>query len=387
MSDGIKQLELFRTPELTQAVETGILKMLEAQERPSASELLSRLDNEVGVHGRFDVVDAILRLQTTKSLTREARRYLLNLIESGDLDLALRGPADKRREVESLVDDLLHASSIYRSSISFHGMIEFMGRFREYAPYNNMLVRIQNPSCSFYATEKDWLKRFGRHIKEDARPMLILAPMHPLLTVYPLDDTEGRPVPEELRKFGRFAGPWQSKRLDNLVENARRHKVRVDFRPLSSTYAGFAQALGASGEWKLRIAVHDGLDEPSRFGVLCHELAHVFLGHLGSDHDAWWPARDGVSRRTREIEAESVAYIVTTRFGLTGTSASYVSRYLDGEVLPSTVSIDNIGKVAGRIMRMAEKLLAPPRPKPPKRVRKARLWSGLGEPGGLWRGL
>lgn len=186
MSDGIKQLELFRTPELTQAVETGILKMLEAQERPSASELLSRLDNEVGVHGRFDVVDAILRLQTTKSLTREARRYLLNLIESGDLDLALRGPADKRREVESLADDLLHASSIYRSSISFHGMIEFMGRFREYAPYNNMLVRIQNPSCSFYATEKDWRKRFGRHIQEDAWPMLILAPMHPLLTVYPL---------------------------------------------------------------------------------------------------------------------------------------------------------------------------------------------------------
>lgn len=253
MSDGIKQLELFRTPELTQAVETGILKMLEAQERPSASELLSRLDNEVGVHGRFDVVDVILRLQTTKSLTREARQYLLNLIESGDLDLALRGPADKRREVESLVDDLLHASSIYRSSISFHGMIEFMGRFREYAPYNNMLVRIQNPSCSFYATEKDWLKRFGRHIKEDARPMLILAPMHPLLTVYPLDDTEGRPVPEELRKFGRFAGPWQSKRLDNLVENARRHKVRVDFRPLSSTHAGFAQALGVSGEWKFAI--------------------------------------------------------------------------------------------------------------------------------------
>ncbi len=194
MSDGIKQLELFRTPELTQAVETGILKILEAQERPSASELLSRLDNEVGVHGRFDVVDAILRLQTTKSLTREARRYLLNLIESGDLDLALRGPADKRREVESLVDDLLHASSIYRSSISFHGMIEFMGRFREYAPYNNMLVRIQNPSCSFYATEKDWRKRFGRHIQEDARPMLTRLTAPPFWEQYAAGSRAREPV-------------------------------------------------------------------------------------------------------------------------------------------------------------------------------------------------
>ena len=39
MSDGIKQLELFRTPELTQAVETGILKMLEAQCKRRAQDL------------------------------------------------------------------------------------------------------------------------------------------------------------------------------------------------------------------------------------------------------------------------------------------------------------------------------------------------------------
>ena len=55
-------------------------------------------------------------------------------------------------------------------------MIEFMGQFRNYAPYNNMLVRIQNPTCRFYATAKDWAERFGRMVKEDARPMLILRP-------------------------------------------------------------------------------------------------------------------------------------------------------------------------------------------------------------------
>jgi len=40
-----------------------------------------------------------------------------------------------------------------------------------------MLVRLQNPTCGFYATERDWDDRFGRNLKEDARPMLILAPM------------------------------------------------------------------------------------------------------------------------------------------------------------------------------------------------------------------
>jgi hypothetical protein len=45
-------------------------------------------------------------------------------------------------------------------------MVCFMARFRDYAPYNNMLVRLQNPTRSFYATERDWQDRFGRTLKK-----------------------------------------------------------------------------------------------------------------------------------------------------------------------------------------------------------------------------
>ena len=47
---------------------------------------------------------------------------------------------------------LLRQSAAYRGSKEFQEMVGFMGSFRDYAPFNNMLVRIQNPSCSFYAT-------------------------------------------------------------------------------------------------------------------------------------------------------------------------------------------------------------------------------------------
>jgi hypothetical protein len=30
------------------------------------------------------------------------------------------------------------------------------------------------------------------------------------------------------------------------------------------------------------------LGEPSKYGTLCHELAHIYLGHLGADRDHWW---------------------------------------------------------------------------------------------------
>jgi hypothetical protein len=101
----------------------------------------------------------------------------------------------------------------------------------------------------------------------------------------------------------------------------------------------------------VRIAIQDGLDEPSRLGVLCHELAHILLGHLGSDADHWWPAR--MNRSRKAIEVEAVAWIVTQRLGLSGGSQSYVSRHIPDGKTRAGVSPDSIAKVAGLVERMA----------------------------------
>jgi hypothetical protein len=243
-------------------------------------------------------------------------------------------------------------------------MVDFMGRFRDYAPYNNMLAKVQNPSCGFYATKKDWYKRFSRKLKEDARPMLILAPMHPVLLVYDVDQTEGKELPEELRKFAHFAGDdWNPSWLSNLVKNAAGHKIRVQFKTLSTTHGGFATLARGHDDWKMRIVVHDLLDEPSRCGVLCHELAHILLGHLGTDWDHWWPARSNLGRAAVEVEAEAVAWIVTTRLGLQGTSAAYVSYHLKDEQTPKSISPDMIAKTAAHIEHMARESIPPRRPR------------------------
>ena len=113
----------------------------------------------------------------------------------------------------------------------------------------------------------------------------------------------------------------------------------------------------------MRIAIHDGLDEPSRCGVLCHELAHILLGHLGTDADHWWPARTRLSRDAIEVEAESVAWIVMNRLGLSGASEAYVSRHIRDGQTPAGVSPDSIAKTAGLIERMAKETLPPRRPR------------------------
>jgi hypothetical protein len=103
------------------------------------------------------------------------------------------------------------------------------------------------------------------------------------------------------------------------------------------------------------------LDDRSRFGVVCHELAHIYLGHLGTDEDGWWPSRTGLNKRTVEIEAEAVAFIVTMRAGLAGSSAAYVSRYLLEGKIPPAVSLDLIAKIAGRIGEMGRRTREPRR--------------------------
>ena len=166
-----------------------------------------------------------------------------------------------------------------------------------------------------------------------------------------------------MRQFAHFEGEWDDRWLERLAENAEGHRILVSFKTLSSTHGGFATLARATGDWKMRVVVHDQLDAPSRFGVLCHELAHILLGHLGSDWDHWWPARTNLSRAPIEVEAEAVAWIATTRLGLEGASAAYVSRHLKEGQTPIGVSTDMIAKTAGHIERMAREKLAPRRPR------------------------
>lgn len=339
--------------------------MFASGRRPSAAELVRELKEGLGplALGYLTQVLAEATKPGDAAFNALDRDYARMLLDDDSLEKALHGEVKPDPLIESTIDGLMQRSALYRSTEAFREMVAFMGRFRRYSPYNNMLVRLQNPSCSFYATEKVWITKLKRSVKEDARPMLILAPKHPVMLVYALDDTEGPDPPQHLREFAQFRGRFEPELLKRLLANATGHRIRVDFKPLSSTHGGFATLHQGAAGWKMRIAVHDGLDPPSRFGVLCHELAHVLLGHLGGDPDGWWPARAGLDHRTVEIEAEAVAHIVAERFGLAGSSVGYLSAYTEDGAVPPTVSMDFIAKVAGHLEEMARKDLPPRRPR------------------------
>ena len=362
MSSHQTQQELFALApeELAQNIRVHILGLFNQNAQPGPEELIEQLQLRFGWPVRQLLLNVVRDMRADTTLKSAQRDYLRLTLTDTNLEAVLRDGARPEAEFKSTVDELFRRSAVYRKSAAFKDAVEFMARFRDYAPFNNMLIKLQKPACSFFATARDWKNRFKRAPKDDAAPMLILAPMHPIMLVYDLDSTEGAPLPEKFQNFANATGEITAETWERAQKNAERDGIFVQFKTLSSTYGGYAQRLGGNARrFKMQIVIHAELNLPSRFAVLCHELGHIYLGHLGSDSDNWWPCRGELTHASVEIEAEAVAYIVAQRMGLKTSSDEYLGTYLSDTDIPAGVSLELIAKVAGRIETMSRKELQP----------------------------
>jgi hypothetical protein len=187
--------------------------------------------------------------------------------------------------------------------------------------------------------------------------MLILAPRTPVLMVYDIADTDGPPLPEQFRVFAKTSGRFNPARLDHTVKNCKRDQIQVRRQPMGEMRGGFATGRANEPGWKMRVSLRADLGDSAAYSVLCHELAHIYLGHVGADRDGWWPFRMNLSDAVAEIEAESVAYIVCQRAGLRTRSAEYLSSFVEDSEDLDAISLDLISRVAGRLEEMGRRLL------------------------------
>ncbi|MFZ5767233.1 MAG: hypothetical protein ACOY3F_00840 [Bacillota bacterium] len=264
---------------------------------------------------------------------------------------------------ERALDELLKRTILYRSSREYRELLKFVARFRGYSPFNALLVHIQKPGAMFVAPPDRWLRQYGRVVKPGARPLVILQPMGPVMFVFDLSDTEGKPFPAHLESPFHVRGGPVGDRLHRLVENSKRDGVFLVLSEMGSGQAGSIDKADSPdrvmefGEFQVAVRyvveVNRNLNDGARYASLVHELGHLYCGHLGTPDPRWWPDREGLPEEVREFEAESVAYLVCQRAGLEIPSAPYLAVYLEEcpEVPP--ISLYRVMKAAGLIEEMS----------------------------------
>lgn len=254
-------------------------------------------------------------------------------------------------ETRSLLDKLLSDSRLYKNSKHYKELLDFVVRLRNFAPFNAMLLQVQKPALSYAASAKDWQERFGRYPKEDARPLLIMWPFGPVGLVYDVLDTDGPgPAPSVFTATGDI----DAERMASFPPLLARERIDWHWMDKGDYCAGSIRIVERyeDGSNSYRMNVNKNHSTPVQFSTLTHELGHLLMGHLGPDKRLKIKDRSGLTKEIRELEAESVSYIVCSRNEIESQAEAYLNGYVKENTEVDHLDVYGIMTAAGKIETM-----------------------------------
>ena len=259
----------------------------------------------------------------------------------------------------ALLDNMLFQAAIYHTSEDYKELLEFVGRMRNFAPFNAMLLQIQKPGLRFAASEADWQERFNRRVKPGSRPLLILWPFCPVAFVYDVENTDGEKLPKDVASAFKANGNMDNDKLSKLFTSLERKNITVYHQDFGDSYAGNISR-GIDGQDKkgslilrYQVSLNQNHTSVVQFSTLVHELGHLYLGHLGGNKKLKIPDRANLSHKQQEVEAESVAYLTCKRNGIEVESEKYLSNFVGGKELPS-IHVYQIMRSVGQIEQLLD---------------------------------
>ena len=240
--------------------------------------------------------------------------------------------------------------------------LRVMSKFHHYSFNNTMLIALQKPDASLIAGFSAWKNTHGRTVKKGEKGIRIIAPapfkvkqeMEKLdpKTNMPLVGADGNAITEE-KEITIPAYKVVSVFDVSQTEGKEIPSIGVDeLTGDVSQYEDFFTALkkaspvpialehiegSAHGYYHLaekRIAIDDNMSELQTLKTAIHEIAHAKL----HDIDLNAPKEEKgnhPNQRTREVEAESIAYTVCQHYGLDTSDYSfgYVAGWSSGKEL------------------------------------------------------
>ena len=294
-------------------------------------------------------------------------------------------PAEKLKEI---TDRLEQGIAELFDSERYKEYLKVMSKFHNYSFRNTVLIAMQKPDASLVAGFSAWKNNFERNVMKGQKGIKIIAPSPFKIrqemkkidphTQQPIIGKDGKPVTEEkeitipaYKVVSVFdVSQTEGKELpdiavDELTGDVERY--RDFFAALEKTSPvpiGFEQIPGSShGYYHLedkRIAIQEGMSELQTLKTAIHEIAHAKLHDidLNAPENEQQPR---VDRRTREVEAESVAYTVCQHYGLDTSDYSfgYVAGWSSGRELSELKSsLETIRSAAAEIINSIDETLA-----------------------------
>ena len=268
-------------------------------------------------------------------------------------------PADKLKEI---TDRLEQGITELFESERYKEYLRVMSKFHNYSFNNTLLIAMQKPDASLVAGFSSWKNNFGRNVMKGEKGIKIIAPSPFTVkqevektdpqTGKPVIGKDGKPVTEEKEiKVPAYkvvsvfdVSQTEGRELpdiavDELTGDVDRFKdFFAALEQASPVPVGFEKIEGgAHGYYHLeekRIAIDEGMSDLQTLKTAIHEIAHAKL----HDIDLNAPKEEQkprVDRRTREVEAESVAYTVCQHYGLDTSDYSfgYVAGWSSGKEL------------------------------------------------------
>lgn|GEM_PF-5523237 len=267
--------------------------------------------------------------------------------------------AEQRQQQLTAITDMLEqgVADVFTSE-KYMEYLKTMSKFTRYSTNNTILISMQRPEATLVAGYEAWKKNFNRQVKKGEKGIKIFAPVpykstierdkidpntrqvvldrngeavkeqvevrraaFRAITVFDVSQTTGDPLPLLSPTLLRDDVADFENVLAVLIQTA---KIPVRFEDIPG------EAFGYYDRTNKRIVVRDGLAQAQTVKTLIHEIAHSRLHAIDEnapDSDKHLP-----DQNTREVQAESVAFVVASHYGLdTGEySFTYIAGWSSG---------------------------------------------------------
>ena len=240
------------------------------------------------------------------------------------------------KQVEDKVQQLAKETDAVRKSAEFQQYLDVMAKFWDYSYHNQLLIYFRMPTASRVAGFKAW-QELGRKIKKGSKAIQILAPRVRVekvdgkeeevicnyfpVNVFDISQTEGAELPSI---DVALSGEEHKQLLEALENFCEVRGIKLEYKNL-----GVNGLYGYSMGEKVVVSSKDSVN--MQVNTLVHEIAHELL-HKQSSLD----------KKQKEIQAESVAYVVCKHFGLETKSFTYLALH----EADSKQIMENLQKIA-----------------------------------------